>query len=176
MRNAGVARTSKSPKAVARAALLAAQRVLPFYTHPNSPKVFTQHQLFACLVLKNFWKTDYRGVVAQLADHPQLCEVLRLTRVPHFTTLQKASRHLLASQSVRRVLESTIRLHYGRRRRVASSAVASTEACSTPGIAPTGCRPSWKVTNRGAMRFAGWSDVSRTIVRSRSVRRSRRGR
>lgn len=126
MRTEIVAVTSKSPKAVARAALEAAQRVLPFYTHPNSPKKFTQHQLFACLVLKNFFKTDYRGVVAHLADHPELREVLRLGSVPHFTTLQKASRHLLASESARRVLESTIRLHYGRRRRVASSAVDST--------------------------------------------------
>jgi Transposase DDE domain len=126
VRNAHVARTSKSPKSVAKAALEAAQRVLPFYTHPNSPQVFTQHQLFACLVLKNFLKTDYRGIVAHLAEHPQLREVLRLKRVPHFTTLQKASRHLLASEPARRVLESTIRLHYGRRRRVASSAVDST--------------------------------------------------
>ena len=118
--------TSKSPKAVARAALEAAQRVLPFYTHPNSPKKFTQHQLFACLVLKNFLKTDYRGVVAHLEDHPSLREVLRLDSVPHFTTLQKASRHLLASEPARRLLESTIRLHYGRRRRVASSAIDST--------------------------------------------------
>jgi hypothetical protein len=65
-------------------------------------------------------------VVAHLADHPKLREVLRLNCVPHFTTLQKASRHLLASEPVRRVLESTIRMHYGRRRRVASSAVDST--------------------------------------------------
>jgi hypothetical protein len=121
-----VAVTSKSPKAVARAALLAAQRVLPLYRHPNSPKKFTQHQLFACLVLKNFLKTDYRGVVAHLADHPALREVLGLDCVPHFTTLQKASRHLLATASTRRLLESTIRMHYGRRRRVASSAVDST--------------------------------------------------
>ena len=121
-----MARTSKSPKAVAKAALVAAQRVLPFYTHPNSPKKFTQHQLFACLVLKNFLKTDYRGVVAHLADHPALRETLGLKCVPHFTTLQKASRHLLAAEPVRRLLESTIRLHYGRRRRVASSAADST--------------------------------------------------
>jgi hypothetical protein len=43
VRNEDVAVTSKSPKAVARAALVAAQRVLPFYTHPNSPKKLTQH-------------------------------------------------------------------------------------------------------------------------------------
>jgi hypothetical protein len=126
VRNEDVAITSKSPKAVARAALEAAQRVLPFYTHPNSPKKFTQHQLFACLVLKNFLKTDYRGVVAHLTDHPELREVLRLNSVPHFTTLQKASQHLLACEPVRRVLESTIRMHYGHRRRIASSAIDST--------------------------------------------------
>ncbi len=56
------------------AALVAAQRVLPFYTHPCSPRKFTQQQLFACLVPKNFLKTDYRGVVAQLANHPTLRE------------------------------------------------------------------------------------------------------
>lgn len=118
--------TSKSPKAVAKAALVAAQRVLPSYTHRNSPKKFTQHQLFACLVLKNFLKTDYRGVVAHLSDHPALQETLGLDCVPHFTTLQKASRHLLASEPARRLLGSTIRLHYGRRRRVAASAADST--------------------------------------------------
>ena len=132
MRTENVAVTSKSPEAVARAALVAAQRVLPFYTHPNSPKKFTQHQLFACLVLKNFFKTDYRGIVAQLADHPELREALCLNSVPHFTTLQKASRHLLASAPVRRVLDSTIRMHYGRRRRVESSAVDSTGLECTP--------------------------------------------
>jgi len=126
VRNENVAVSSKSPKAVVRAALAAAQRVLPFYTHPNSPKKFTQHQLFACLVLKNFLKTDYRGVVAQLADNPSLCALIGLKHVPHFTTLQKSSRHLLASAPVRRVLHSTIRMYYGRRRRVPSSAVDST--------------------------------------------------
>ncbi|MBI3839614.1 MAG: transposase [Planctomycetia bacterium] len=118
--------TSKSPKALVRAALAAALRVLPFYTHTNSPKKFTQHQLFACLVLKNFLKTDYRGVVAHLADHPTLREVMGLKHVPHFTTLHKASRHLLASAPARRVLQSTIRLHYQHRRQVQSSAVDST--------------------------------------------------
>jgi hypothetical protein len=121
-----VALTSKSPKAVIRAALETAERSIPFYTHPYSPKKYTQHQLFACLVLKNFLKADYRGVVAHLKDHPELCKVLRLTSVPHFTTLHKASRHLLDCKATRRLLQSTIRLHYGRRRRVASSAADST--------------------------------------------------
>ena len=32
------------------------------------PKKFTQPQLFACLVLKTFFQTDYRGVVVFLND------------------------------------------------------------------------------------------------------------
>ncbi len=77
------------------AALSTAFRALPAYSHRYSPKKFTQHQLFACLVLKNFLKTDYRGVVAHLADHPTLLSLLNLRAVPHFTTLQKASVRLL---------------------------------------------------------------------------------
>jgi len=61
-----------------------------------------------------------------LRDYPNLREMLRLKSVPNFTTLQKASQRLLAAEPVRRLLESTIRLRYGRRRRVASSAVDST--------------------------------------------------
>ena len=121
-----VAVTSKSPKAVVLAALATARRALPAYSHRCSPKKFTQHQLFACLVLKNFLKTDYRGVVAHLADHPTLLRILDLGEVPHFTTLQKASRRLLRLPKVQRLLESSIRLHFGRRRRVKSSAVDST--------------------------------------------------
>ena len=62
------------------AALATAERALPLYSHRNSPKKFTQHQLFACLVLKSFLKTDYRGVVAHLADCPSLVETLGLAQ------------------------------------------------------------------------------------------------
>jgi len=118
--------TSKSPQAVVKAALATARRALPAYSHVCSPKKFTQHQLFACLVLKNFLKSDYRGVVAHLEDHPTLLALLELKFAPHFTTLQKASRRLLASRPAKRLLERTIRQRYGRRRRVRSSAVDST--------------------------------------------------
>jgi hypothetical protein len=118
--------TSKSPQAVVKAALSTARRALPAYRHVCSPKKFTQHQLFACLVLKSFLKTDYRGVAQHLEDHPTLRTLLELKAVPHFTTLQKASRRLLATQPVRRLLHQTIRRRYGRRRRVASSAIDST--------------------------------------------------
>ena len=118
--------TSKSPRAVALAALNTAQRALPAYSHVCSPKTFTQHQLFACLALKNFLKTDYRGVVAHLTDHPALVEALGLKKVPHYTTLQKASRRLLAADKARRLLDVTVRQQMGRRQRVRSAAIDST--------------------------------------------------
>lgn len=96
------------------------------YSHRCSPKKFTQHQLFACLVLKSFLKTDYRGVVAHLADCPSLVEALKLSEVPHYTTLQKAARRLLASAPAKRLLDATVRQHLGRRRRVARAAIDST--------------------------------------------------
>jgi Transposase DDE domain len=121
-----VATTSKSPRAVLLAALATAERALPKYSHRNSPKKFTQHQLFACLVLKNFLKTDYRGVVAHLSDCPPLLETLALARVPHYTTLQKATRRLLASGPARALLAATVREQLGRKRRVPRAAIDST--------------------------------------------------
>lgn len=108
------------------AALATAEQPLPVYSHRCSPKKFTQHQLFACLVLKSFLKTDYRGVVAHLADCPALVEVLGLREVPHYTTLQKAAGRLLASAPAKRLLDATVRQHLGRRRRVARAAIDST--------------------------------------------------
>jgi len=93
------------------AALATARRALPEYAHRFSPKKFTQHQLFACLVLKHFWRTDYQDLASPLADNPSLLAVLGLKHVPHYTTFQKASRRLLLTAPVRKLLCSTVRLH-----------------------------------------------------------------
>ena len=90
--------TSKSPKAVLLTALKIARASLPAHSHKNSPKKFTQHQLFACLVLKNFLRTDYRGLVESLADCDSLSQAIELESVPHFTTFQKAAKRLLVSK------------------------------------------------------------------------------
>src|SRR5207248_10110453 len=88
------------------------------YAHVYSPRKFTQPQLFACLVLKTFLKTDYRGLAAHLTDHSDLRAALGLTTVPHFTTPQKASRRLLRLPVARRLFAATVRQFLGRRRRV----------------------------------------------------------
>ncbi len=118
--------TSKSPAAVLRAALEVARQALPAYSHRCSPKKFTQHQLFACLVLKNFLKTDYRGVTAHLQDCFSLQELLGLDHVPHFTTLQKAAQRLLLSAPVKKLLDATVREQLGCRQRVPLAAIDST--------------------------------------------------
>src|SRR2546423_7491639 len=73
---------TKSPLRVARRALAAGVKSLRPYAHPRSPKKYTQPQLFACLVLKTFLKTDYRGLAAMLADLADLRRVLALPCAP----------------------------------------------------------------------------------------------
>jgi hypothetical protein len=99
---------------------------LPPYAHKYSPKRYTQPQLFVCLVLKTFFKTDYRGLTTYLREWSELRRTIGLHRVPHFTTLQKASGRLLRVPRVRRLLGITIRRHLGRRRRVRRAAFDST--------------------------------------------------
>lgn len=100
--------TSKSPLAVAQVAYAAAGKALPSYSHGKSPHKFTLPQLAACLVLKEFFATDYRGIAAILEDTTDLRRVLELTSVPHFTTLQKAATRLTARPAVRRLIMSTL--------------------------------------------------------------------
>jgi DDE family transposase len=123
-----VSKLSKSPLRVAQEALRTGQRTLPCYAHRFSPHRYTQPQLFTCLVLKTFFKTDYRGIVGILRDMPELCALLALKAVPHFTTLQKASQRLLTVPRVDRLLRQTVGRFYRhqRRRRVARVAFDST--------------------------------------------------
>jgi hypothetical protein len=86
---------TKSPRAVAQEALRLAQQSLPAYSAVRSRKDFTQHQLFAILALKTFLKTDYRGVVAFLADFAELRSDLGLAKLPHYSTLKYAQDRLL---------------------------------------------------------------------------------
>lgn len=88
-------KTSKSPRAVAIVAYAAAKHSLPAYRHLKSPKKFTQHQLAAILVLREFFKTDYRGIEAILKDSSDLRKTLELKYgVPHFSTIQKAAHRI----------------------------------------------------------------------------------
>ena len=90
---------TKSPRAVAREALRVVRDALPAYSSKFSRKDFTQHQLFALLVLKTFLKTDYRGLIQMLFDFSELRNDLGLDKVPHYSTLCKAVKRLLKKGS-----------------------------------------------------------------------------
>lgn len=77
--------TSKSPKAILVTAHAVAAEALPAYSHPSSPRKFTQHQLFACLILRAAMKLDYRGLQALLVDCSDLRDCIGLKAVPHWT-------------------------------------------------------------------------------------------
>jgi hypothetical protein len=86
---------SKSPKEVALRALEVARASLPMYGDAHSPKTFTQHQLFAIAALRKFFRADFRGIVAILADSSDLSQALELKKIPHFSTLCYAEQRLL---------------------------------------------------------------------------------
>jgi Transposase DDE domain len=99
---------SKSPRRVAQVAYAAACQALPAHRHRFSPKKFTQPQLLACLVLKEFLRLDYRGLTEHLADHEELTRSLALKAIPHYTTLQKAAARLLKASPARKLFDAAL--------------------------------------------------------------------
>lgn len=121
--------TSKSPRRVLQVAYEAACQALPAHRHRFSPKKFTQPQLIACLVLKEFLRLDYRGFAEHLSDHPDLSRLIELRAVPHFTTFQKAAGRLLRAAPARKLFDAVLELALRRgvrKRRVPLAAVDGT--------------------------------------------------
>jgi hypothetical protein len=81
---------------------------LRMYWHRFSPKTFTLPQLFACLVLKEFLRLDYRKLSALLEDAPGLAASIGLEQVPHITAFYKAAVRLLSSRRAQRLLDQTV--------------------------------------------------------------------
>ena len=86
---------TKSPMALAQKALEVAQASLEPYSNKYSPRRYTQPQLLTILVLRQFFKTDYRGIEQMLYDFSDLRQILGLKKVPDHSTLQKAEARLL---------------------------------------------------------------------------------
>lgn len=86
---------TKSPVALAKMALRAARESVPAYSSKFSKHDFTQHQLFAMLVLRQFYRVDYRGTVQIVEDNFTLRQVLGLKKIPHYSTLKYAHDRLL---------------------------------------------------------------------------------
>jgi len=99
------------------------------YSHTKSPQRFTQPQLVACLALKEFFKTDYRGISEILENSSDLQKVLELSEIPHYTTLQKAAHRLTNKNTLDKLMKKMITLSINTRilkNKVALSAIDST--------------------------------------------------
>src|SRR3712207_3080118 len=81
---------SKSALRVAREAPAVGRAALPPYGSRFPRHDYTQPQLFALLVLEQFLRADYRGLVAMVAEWGEPRRALGLRRVPHFSTLAHA--------------------------------------------------------------------------------------
>ena len=92
---------TKSPLRLAETALATARQTLPPYSSKFSRKDYTQHQLFALLVLREFLKQDYRGLQQLLAEWSDLRQTLGLSKVPDHSTLHKATARLLKKKGSR---------------------------------------------------------------------------
>jgi len=103
---------TKSPLDLVKMALSIGKQGLSLYSCPVSRKDFTQPQLFALLVLRQFIQADYRKTVHFVAEWAELREALDLKKVPHWTTLEKAHKRLLKKgdsidSSIRSAIEPT---------------------------------------------------------------------
>ncbi|QDU82513.1 hypothetical protein Pla110_42710 [Polystyrenella longa] len=57
------------------------------YSHPKSPKKYTQSQLLSILILRAYLKTTYRGIIEILETSELLQKRLQLTQLPSYSTL-----------------------------------------------------------------------------------------
>ena len=59
------------------------------YSSKFSKKIYTQHQLLVLVLFKDFRNQHYREFIEDIGDMEGVQEILDLSEVPHFTTLQK---------------------------------------------------------------------------------------
>ena len=63
-------------------------RISP-YSCKYSKKIYTQYQLLALVLFKDYRNQHYRKFIEDVGDMEGVQEILDLSEVPHFTTLQK---------------------------------------------------------------------------------------
>ena len=104
------------------AAYHVAKDTLPEFSCKFSRRDFTRPQLFACLVLKEFEKKDYRGAEQLLWDCRDLRRAIGLRKAPDHTTLQRVSKALLRLPRAQKLLDRVVA--FARRCKVLGRAVA----------------------------------------------------
>jgi hypothetical protein len=97
--------TSRSPRRVLREAHRLAQEVLPDHASKFARRDFTLAQLFACLVLRDFYGLSYRRTEQLLRDSPQWLADIGLSAPPDHNTLWRAFDSILSGRRVDRMLD-----------------------------------------------------------------------
>ena len=90
---------------VLRVAHFIGRKLFPDHRSRFSRQDFTLAQLFACLVLREFFALSYRGAEQLLRDSPQWLADIGLRTAPDHNTLWRAFKVLLIGRRVDRVLD-----------------------------------------------------------------------
>ena len=96
--------------AFSRIAYEVARRSLPDRRHRFAPKRYTQPQLLACVLVKEYLGLDYRTAHETLELSPPLREAFGLTTVPDHTTLWRFARDGATPEVVAQALTETVAL------------------------------------------------------------------
>ncbi len=63
------------------------RRILPAYSSKFSK--YKQYQLFVILLYKVWKNVSYRDVIEMISSNPAFIDLLSISELPHFTTIQK---------------------------------------------------------------------------------------
>ena len=161
---------TKSTILLAREAMRVGQLALPAYRSRFSKHDFTQPQLFALLVLRQFLRPDYRGRTTLLSEWRELRAALRLTKVPHYSTLCYAEQRLFAGAEKRGPSASSSTGRLSGRTSLGSSAPRS----SPPSMQRGSSRAMSASTSRSAVRRASRASFAASTGANATGRSSRR--
>ena len=94
------------------------------YSCKFSKKIYTQHQLLVLLLFKDFRNQHYREFIEDIGDMDGVREILNLSVVPHFTTLQKFFCRI-KSLYLRLTFRKTVNLFYSSDENIPITAIDS---------------------------------------------------
>ena len=164
----------------ARVAFDAASAILPPYRSRFSKHQFTQPQLLAILCLMRYQDWTFREAEIRLREHRELRAMLRLSRVPDYTTVYRFLRRLpddsidnVLGETVRRLRRSSRR---GRRRAVVAvdGTGLSPHAVSTYFIRRVEQHHRGKTPYRHYLKWLVVADVDRQIILAQRARQGPR--
>jgi hypothetical protein len=108
--------TCQSPRKVLLVSYHLARLRLPEHSCKVSRHDFTLAQLFACLVLREFFNLSYRRTEAVLIDSPDWLAAIGMSRAPDHNTLWRAFDVLLSTRRCKRLLDLLVAMFVRRRR------------------------------------------------------------